>query len=128
VPTHQIDEAYIREWLVLGAFHPDDLDVDYLVDSGGELGVNPEEGDSVNNGNSGSLTWQRYNSQRDEIKIIDALGPNERATAYAFCIIESERAGFGVMLLGSDDGACVYFNGKPYGCFYRIAPLLKGAF
>jgi len=35
-PIHQLDGEYIREWLVLGPFFPDDLKRDFLANAGGE--------------------------------------------------------------------------------------------
>ena len=35
------DGKYIREWLVLGPFFPDDLDRDFLADAGGEANIQP---------------------------------------------------------------------------------------
>ncbi len=41
VPRHHINGEYIREWLVLGPFFPDDLEQDFLADAGGEKNVIP---------------------------------------------------------------------------------------
>ncbi|MCH8291533.1 hypothetical protein IH992_10585, partial [Candidatus Poribacteria bacterium] len=46
-PVHSIDGQYIKEWLVLGPFFPDDLETDFLADVGGEANINPKEGDTV---------------------------------------------------------------------------------
>ena len=43
IPTYLVDGGYIREWLVLGPFFPDDLDIDFLIDSGGEADLRPEK-------------------------------------------------------------------------------------
>ncbi|MBI1929598.1 hypothetical protein HYR99_35795, partial [Candidatus Poribacteria bacterium] len=48
VPTHPVDGEYIKEWLVLGPFFPNNLDTDFLSNVGGEANVNPKEGDTVN--------------------------------------------------------------------------------
>ena len=42
-----IDGNYIREWLVLGPFFPNDLDKDYLADVGGEANIQIDEGISI---------------------------------------------------------------------------------
>ena len=45
--THAVEGEYIKEWLVLGPFFPDDLETDFLADVGGEANIEPEEGDTV---------------------------------------------------------------------------------
>ena len=35
-PIHAADGEYIKEWLVLGPFFPDNLEKDFLIDAGGE--------------------------------------------------------------------------------------------
>jgi len=47
VPIHPVDGEYIKEWLVLGPFFPDDLEKDFLIDVGGEANIQPKEGDTV---------------------------------------------------------------------------------
>jgi hypothetical protein len=42
VPTHPVDGEYIKEWLVLGPFFPDDLEKDFLAGVGGEANVAPK--------------------------------------------------------------------------------------
>jgi hypothetical protein len=63
VPTHAADGEYLREWLVLGPFFPDDLDKDFLAGVGGEANVNPKAGDTVTTADGATLTWKRYKSQ-----------------------------------------------------------------
>ena len=57
VPTHPVDGEYIKEWLVLGPFFPDDLEKDFLVDAGGEAKVDPKVGDTVTTSDGKTLTW-----------------------------------------------------------------------
>ncbi len=112
VPRHPINGEYIREWLVLGPFFPDDLGKDFLADAGGEKNVIPEEGDTVTTEDGRTLTWKRYRTEEDSVSLIKAVGAHERATAYAFCILQSDSKGNGAMYLGSDDGVAVLLNGE----------------
>jgi len=110
--THNIDEEYIREWLVLGPFFPDDLDRDFLADVGGEAKIKPREGDTVATAQGETLTWKRYESKEDIVDLLKAVGKHEYATAYAFCVLDSEIEGDAFIYLGSDDSVAVWINGE----------------
>jgi hypothetical protein len=112
VPSHAIDGEFIKEWLVLGPFFPDDLEKDFLVDIGGETNIAPKEGDTVVTAQGDTLTWQRYQTQGSIIALKQAVGNYEHATVYAFCTLRSEAEGKVQILLGSDDGASVWINGE----------------
>jgi len=88
-PTHAIDSGYITEWLVLGPFFPQDLNTDFLADAGGEANIQPRKGDMLPTAKGTPLTWKRYTAKGNIIDLIDAIGPYEYATAYAFCILQS---------------------------------------
>jgi len=118
--THAVDGEYIKEWLVLGPFFPNDLETDFLVKVGGETNINPQEGDTVVTVDRKTLTWKLYKSKENFVDLIDALGYHENAVAYAFCILQSETKGDFSIRFGSDDGVFVWINGKkihsnPYG-------------
>ena len=112
VPCHSIDGEYIKEWLLLGPLFPDDLETDFLADVGGEANVGPREGDTVTAADGRNLVWKWYKSERGVIDLLNAVGDHEHATAYAFCVLESETAGDAEVLLGSDDGVAVWINGE----------------
>jgi len=122
--THTIDGEYIREWLVLGPFFPDDLGKDFLSDTGGEASIEPKEGDTVTTADGKTLTWKRYESGRDIVNLLDAVGDHEYATAYAFCVLQSEIAGEARIYLGSDDGVAVWINGERVHLFYNNRALV----
>jgi hypothetical protein len=89
IPSYIADgEYYFKEWLVIGPFFPADLDTDFFSD--GEANIEPKEGDTVTTVDGRTLTWERYVSKRDVIDFMDAIDDVEDATAYAFCILESE--------------------------------------
>jgi len=116
-----LSDEYIREWLVLGPFFPDDLDTDFLADMGGEANIEPKEGDIVTTADGTTLTWKRYKSKTDIIDLLHAVGKHEHATAYSFCVLQiplppfpkgEETAGDFQIYLGSDDGVAVWINGQ----------------
>lgn len=112
IPTHPADGTYVAEWLLLGPFFPGDLAVDFLADAGGEANIRPEAGDQMITARGDTLTWKRYRTSEKVVDLLGAVGDYEQATAYAFCSIHSDRAGKYQLLLGSDDGAAVWINGK----------------
>ena len=121
VPTHSVDGAYLKEWLVLGPFISDDLGVDFLADVGGEAGIEPREGDSVATAEGATLTWKRYRTRGNFVDLSDALGDQENATAYAYCVLQSEVAGE-AELLYSDDDFALWINGELFELNLRAGP------
>ncbi|MBU6401380.1 MAG: hypothetical protein KGS61_13775, partial [Verrucomicrobia bacterium] len=111
VPHHKPDGSCIKDWLLVGPFFPDALDRDFLAAVGGESKVSPREGDAVVAAGE-QLAWKLCHSRSDVIDLNAWLGPRERATAYAFCLIESDHPTVGTLKLGSDDGASVFLNGQ----------------
>jgi DNA-binding NtrC family response regulator/ligand-binding sensor domain-containing protein len=114
VPTHPIDGEYIREWLVLGPFFPDDLEIDFLADVGGEADASPREGDPVTTEDGRTLAWQRCKSTTDIVHICDYIGRHQNATAYAFCILQGEIAGDVEICLASDVDVTLWVNQKSF--------------
>jgi hypothetical protein len=112
VPRHQPDAKCITDWLVLGPFFPDALDRDFLSAVGGESQASPKDGDAVTRPSGEKLAWKHRQSRTEAVDLNELLGPQERATAYAFCLIESDRPTVGTLRLGSDDGASVFLNGE----------------
>ena len=110
VPTHPVDGTFIREWLVLGPFFPEDLETDFLASTNGEAFVNPKPGDTLTTANGETLTWTVYRSQENIVNLLDAVGNHREAVCYAFCLLESNMDGDGEILVGSDDGVVVFLN------------------
>ena len=69
--------GYIKEWLLLGPFSPDDLEIDFLADMGGEANMNPGEGNAVAismaEGKTRILEWKLCKSRTDVVDLIDAF-------------------------------------------------------
>jgi len=111
IPSHIADgEYYFREWLVIGPFFPADLDTDFFPEEEADIG--PKEGDTVTTADGRTLTWEHYVSKRDVIDFVDAIGDVEDATAYAFCILESETDGDAQTELQTCYGIAIWLNGK----------------
>ena len=103
---------YIREWLVLGPFFPGDLNTDFLLHVDGEANTNPKEGEIISTPDGRSLTWKRYESRKNTVDLLNAVGNHENAAAYAFCILKSDAEGKARFYAGSDDGIAVWINGR----------------
>ena len=108
----------LRTWLICGPFG-DAIETDYL---GGEANGAPVLGRT-----SGGKTWKQWSSMEAAVSLIDpnAMGTYNNANAYAFIEINSpaQKEQLARLLLGSDDGVKVWFNGKciltndiPRGC------------
>ena len=108
VTTHIIDDDYIREWLVLGPFFPDDLETDLLTDMGGD----PREGDAVTTSDGRRLTWEKYNCKSQVIDFVDAIGDYEYASAYAFCLLQGGIACDAEVYLQSSARIALWIKGK----------------
>ena len=112
IPTHPVDGTFIREWLVLGPFFPEDLETDFLASANGEAFVNPKPGDTVTTAEGKTLTWTVYRSEKNIVNLLHAAGNHREAVCYTFCLLESDRGGDGEILVGSDDGVVVFLNGQ----------------
>jgi hypothetical protein len=91
VPVQHVDGEYIKDWLIIGPFLPDDPDMDFLADAGGEANVRPEEGDTITTSDGRTLTWKRHSALKHTIDLSEAVGHHEYATAYAFCVLKNGR-------------------------------------
>ena len=112
VPTHPVDGTFIKEWLVLGPFFPEDLETDFLASVNGEALANPKPGDTVTTAEGKTLTWTVYRTDGNLFNLQRAIGKYEEAVCYAFCLLESDQDGDGEILVGSDDGVVVFLNGQ----------------
>ena len=112
VPTSPVDGQYIKEWLVLGPFFPNDLDTDFLADAGGEAKVDPKVGDTVTTSDGKTLTWKPHTTKGNVIDLTGAVGDHENTTAYLFCRLQSQVAGNLTMSVYGRDGADIWVNGR----------------
>ena len=112
VPTHPVDGTFIKAWLVLGPFFPEDLETDFLASTNGEAAANPKPGDTVTTADGKTLTWRVYRTERKMVNLLHAVGNHREAVCYAFCLLESDEDGAGEILVGSDDGVVIFLNGQ----------------
>jgi len=111
-PLSPLSDNYVREWLIIGPFSPDDLSQDFLADTGGEANANPKAGDSVKIADGSTVSWKLHKSPEDIINLLNAIGKHYNSIAYAFCILQSEADIESDFFIGSDDGVTVWVNGK----------------
>ncbi len=128
--------AYIRDWLVLGPIPSGTmlgsaansaesqrmmqsiLDKPYLQNEGD---LRPAANDSVAVGGQ-PLVWKAVRIGDDQIDFHKVFGGNDQnSVAYAVTVIDSPRdVRNATLLLGSDDGAVVWLNGKKIWTIARI--------
>jgi hypothetical protein len=107
----------IQQWLVLapialatGQSGAEGLDLEQIE---GESRLRPKAGEARSTG-GGELKWREVALEDEEIDFNAILGKvTEHGVAYAVCYLRSEAEQRGLqMLVGSDDEAKVYLNGK----------------
>jgi hypothetical protein len=82
IPTHTVDGAYIKEWLVIGPF-PRALEADFLAAAGSETNIRPREGMELTAPNGAVYTWKRHSSANPVINLLEAIGDYTDVVAYA---------------------------------------------
>lgn len=113
LPIHAIDGDYIREWLVLGPLFPNDLEIDFLADVGGETNVQPQEGDIITIADGKELTWERHQTKGNIIHLHDIFGyPQSEPTVYAACILQSQTTNDALISFSSGGDSVVWINGQ----------------
>ena len=108
----QLSNEYIKEWLVMGPFFPDDLDRDFFADVGAESSIQPQESDIIATAAGMELTWKHHRTKKYSVDLSDAIGYYEHAVAYAFCTLQSEVAGEAQVCFGHANGAVMWINGQ----------------
>src|SRR5262249_37675896 len=101
--------------LVLGPFRSDDLNTDFLQDSGGQVNIHPSEGDAVLRADGVRLQWTRLHADQDFVKLERAFGFQERAIAYAYCEIDSAPEADTDVRIWADHAAVLWINGQEIG-------------
>lgn len=131
--------TFLHDFLLLGPFpnplpegvteyfHTDEACIgfatDYLLTAGGESGVKPLEGNSVELATGENFTWQAYQSPDDRVDLKKIFTPNEGVVCYAAIWIESSRKQEKLLGLGSNDGIKVWFNGEPVLKVHKPRPV-----
>ena len=114
-PVHNVDGSFVREFLVLGPFPSKDIEMDFLADVGGEANIRPKEGDSLTTSDGKRLIWTRLNSNHDMVNFEQVFGIQEWSVAYAYCELDSDRAGESDVRAFANRATLAWFNGKSLG-------------
>ncbi|MEN8157459.1 MAG: glycoside hydrolase family 20 zincin-like fold domain-containing protein [Bacteroidota bacterium] len=122
------DGAFLHDFLLLGPFpnplpegvtdyfHTDEACLgfakDYLEAAGGEEGVKPRPGGTVEIEQGETFTWISHHTEYDQVDLRKLFSPNEGVVSYAALWIESERKQEKLLGIGSNDGIKVWLNGE----------------
>jgi len=110
------DGQYFQYWLLAGSFHIESFDEyppDFLKPIGGEADARPFPGMKFTDTTGVERMWIKYDSPKlGEIDFKTIFEPHITAVAYAYCTIDSPEKQEVTALLGSNDGATVWCNGK----------------
>jgi len=107
---------FFQFWLLAGSFPITSFDqdsVDFLSPIGGEAAARPFPGMKFTDEEGSERMWIKYDSpDLGEVDFTPIFEPHTTAVAYAYCAIYSPLKQQVTALLGSNDGATVYCNGK----------------
>ena len=111
----EIGEEYIKAWYVVGPFSPSTLKEDFLeYDARGERGAS-----SVHIGENAfvnfqgeKLAFKQHNViSENVVDFVDAIGNDADATAYAYCVLNSDVRKKVNISLGVDGAIALWLNG-----------------
>lgn len=107
---------YFQYWLLAGSFHIDAFEEyppDFLGPIGGEAHARPFPGMKFTDTTGIERRWIKYDSPKmGELDFTAIFEPHITAVAYAYCTIDSPEQQQVTALLGSNDGATVWCNGR----------------
>ena len=119
---------FFQYWLLSGSFHLDAFEEyppDFLTPIGGEANARPFPGMSFTDTTGVERMWIKYDSPKlGEVDFKTIFEPHITAAAYAYCTIESPDMREVSALLGSNDGATVWCNGKEVYHFHGKRSLI----
>jgi len=120
---------YFPYWLLTGSFHLESFDdhrQDFLAPMGGEASARPFPGMKFTGSDGTEHTWIKYDSPKsDELDFKTIFEPHITAVAYAYCTIDSPDDRQVTGLLGSNDGATLWCNGKEVFHFHGKRSLIR---
>jgi len=112
----RLSGQYFQYWLLAGSFPLgsfEESDRDFLGSMGGQEQARPFPGMRFTAGDGKEYSWIKYDSPvQGEVDLAEIFDPPIRAVAYAYCTIDSPEKRRVTALLGSNDGATVWCNGK----------------
>jgi pimeloyl-ACP methyl ester carboxylesterase len=107
--------VFLQNWLVLGSIpinSMDEIDKDFLAESGGEASLMPVEGQVIKVSGS-EMKWAPVKCKETvDLQKFFQGSKTEDVIAYAYTTINRKEAGKVYLTLGSDDGVKVWLNGK----------------
>jgi len=107
---------YFQYWLLTGSFPIQSFDEyppDFLGPIGGEAHARPFPGMTFTDTTGTDRYWTKYDSPlQGSLDFTTIFEPKETAVAYAYCTIDAPEEMTVTALLGSNDGATVWCNGK----------------
>ena len=119
---------FFQYWLLTGSFHLDAFEEyppDFLTPIGGEAHARPFPGMSFTDTTGVERMWIKYDSPKlGEVDFKSIFEPHITAAAYAYCTIESSDKRELIALLGSNDGATLWCNGKELYHFHGKRSLI----
>jgi len=119
---------FFQYWLLAGSFHLDAFEEyppDFLTPIGGEAHARPFPGMSFTDTTGVDRIWVKYDSPKmGEVDFKTIFEPHITAVAYAYCTIESPDKREVSALLGSNDGATLWCNGKELYHFHGKRSLI----
>jgi len=112
----RLSGQYFQYWLLAGGFPLGSFDEssrDFLGSMGGEEQARPFPGMRFAGPGGREYSWIKYDSPKQgEVDLKGIFDPPIRAVAYAYCSIDVPQKRRVSALLGSNDGATVWCNGK----------------
>lgn len=104
-------EDFLRLWLIAGPF-PGKLETDCLQGEGGEMHLQPIDGQEQKRSDGTKVRWHSQKSWGDDVSFDDLTGSTEEAVVYAFTKITRLKTGKAMLSVGSLDGIRMWLNGK----------------
>ena len=112
VAYNPIGDGYIKDWLVIGPFFPDDTEADSMLSLMANKNVKPRKGDTFSSKNGKTLEWKRLTTRNRFVYLTDFLGDNHDSYAYAFCVIESKSSCETEISIIAENSIKVWINGE----------------
>lgn len=108
----EMNTLVVKDWYFLGPFPNDKnegLNIQYEPENRIELSA------SYKGINDDLLKWERREANKmGYVNLLDYFPENKSLITYAYSTFETKEEGKLLILLGSDDGAAVWLNGKEY--------------
>ena len=90
IPFNIAEDGYVKNWLVLGPFFPDDAKADSELSRMAIEQIEPREGDIFKAENGKTLKCKRLLAKNRFVYLTDFLGDSRESFSYSFCVIQSE--------------------------------------